>query len=70
MLNNKTDKTFIRNELENLSWKDSLYLIKEIENFQQQDFGVVEEVKLTVDDKGNEVTVPIKITEEFFRPAL
>ena len=23
-----------------------------------------------LDDKGNEVTVPIKITEEFFRPAL
>lgn len=67
MFNNLTDKTFIRNALEELSFKDSLYLVEEIEKFNQQDFGIKEEVTIT-NEKGQEVTVPIQITEAFFRP--
>ena len=68
MIDGKTDKDHIRNILEGLSFKDAIYLVKEIEQFQHQDFGVIEEVELDIDDK--KVKVPIQITEEFFLPAL
>ena len=54
--------------MENLSWKDSVYLITEIENFNHNDFGINEEVE--IEFNGEKVKVPLKITEEFFRSAL
>lgn len=61
-----TDKNILRNELNNLSWKDSVYLLEEIEKFQLQDFGIKEEVEITTDD-GQKIKLPIEITENFFR---
>lgn len=68
MIDNITDENLIRAKLENLSWNDSLYLIEKIDEVKQLDFGVVEEVEITTDE-GNKVTLPLKITEEFFRSA-
>lgn len=61
-------KDHIRATLEELSWKDSLYLIDAIEKQNNLDFGIKEEVELEVD--GENITVPLTITEAFFRPAL
>ena len=61
-------KDHIRSKLETLNWKDSIYLINKIEENNKLDFGIVEEAKLNID--GEDVTVPIQITEEFFRPSL
>ena len=69
MFNHLTDKDFIRNALENLSFKDSLYLLDNISNFNKQDFGVVEEFEIN-DENGNIKKIPIQITESFFRPEL
>lgn len=69
MFDTLTNKDFIRNALEELSFTDSLYLINKIESLAKLDFGVVEEFKVT-DNSGKEIKVPIIITEEFFRPAL
>lgn len=68
MIDNVTDKNLIRNKMENLSWKDSVYLITEIENFNHNNFGINEEVE--IEFNGEKVKVPLKITEEFFRSAL
>lgn len=68
-IDNLTNKDHIRNKLETLSYKDSLYLIDEIEKFKTLNFGIVEEVEVT-DKLGNNVTLPITLTEEFFRPTL
>lgn len=61
-------KDHIRAALEELSWKDSLYLIDAIEKQNNLDFGIKEEVELEID--GENVTVPLTITEAFFRSAL
>lgn len=68
MLDNFTNKDMIRNKMEQLSWKDSLYLIDAIEKFNKLDFGVKEEINIEIN--GDMVKVPIQITEEFFRPSL
>lgn len=62
------NKDHIRAALEELSWKDSLYLINAIEEINNLDFGIKEEVTLNIDDK--DVKIPLTITEAFFRPAL
>lgn len=62
------NKDNIRNLLEKLSWKDSLYLVKEIENLNKLDFGVKEEIELEIENE--KVKIPLQITEEFFRPSL
>lgn len=62
------NKDHIRAALEELSWKDSLYLINKIDELNNLDFGIKEEVELEID--GQNVKVPLQITEEFFRPAL
>lgn len=67
-INNSVNTDIIRTQLEQLSWKDSVYLINEIDKFNKLDFGIIEEVKLDID--GKDTTIPIQITEEFFRPAL
>lgn len=67
-LNGSVNKDNIRNTMEQLSWKDSVYLIQEIEKFNKMDFGIDETVKLEIE--GQKVTVPLQITEAFFRPAL
>lgn len=58
----------IRNGLEQLSWKDSLYLIQAIEDLNKLDFGIKEQVELDVE--GEKVTIPLQITEQFFRPTI
>lgn len=68
-LNDYTEENFIRNTLENLSWKDSIYLIQKIEEYQQSNFGVVEVVTI-VDENRKEIKLPIEISENFFRPTL
>lgn len=68
-IDNLTNKDHIRNKLESLSYKDSLYLIDEIEKFKTLDFGIVEEVEVT-NKSGNKIKLPITLTEEFFRPTL
>lgn len=68
MINNVTDKDNIRNILESLSWKDSVYLVEEIEKFQQLNFGVIEEVEVDMDD-GDKIKIPIQLAEGFFRSA-
>lgn len=67
-LDGSVNKDQIRNKMESLSWKDSLYLLQEIENINKLQFGIKEEVELNIE--GEKVTVPIQITEAFFRPAL
>lgn len=67
-IDGSTNKDNIRTMLEKLSWKDSLYLIKEIENLNKLDFGIEEEVELEIENE--KVKVPLQITEEFFRPSL
>lgn len=69
MVDNVTNKDHIRNILESLSWKDSLFLINKIDELQATQFGVIEEVTIE-DEDGNKKTIPIQITEEFFRPTL
>lgn len=65
-----TETNFIRNVLEELSWKDSIFLIQEIERYQtNSDFGIVEFVTIQ-DEAGNDIKLPIEITEKFFRSAL
>lgn len=59
---------YIRNGLEQLSWKDSLYLIQAIEDLNKLDFGIKEQVELDVE--GEKVTIPLQITEQFFRPTI
>lgn len=68
MIDNITDKNLIRNKLENLSWKDSVYLVEEIEKFGHSDFGIEEEVE--VEYNGETIKLPLQITEAFFRSAL
>lgn len=63
--NSITNKDMIRNTLEQLSYKDSIYLINKIEESRNLEFGIIEEI--TVEDGKK---VPIQITEEFFRPSL
>lgn len=65
-IDNNVNIDFIRTDLLDLSWKDSIFLLNEIDKINKLDFGVVEFVNITVDD--NEVRVPIQINEEFFRP--
>lgn len=67
-IDNVVNKDHVRTKLEQLSWKDSLYLIEEIEKAAKLDFGIKEEA--TIDIDGIDVVVPLQITEEFFRPAL
>lgn len=62
------NKDNIRNILENLSWKDSIYLIDKIEENNKLDFGVREFVNLDID--GETLTVPLQINENFFRSTL
>ena len=69
MIDNITDKANIMNILGDLSWKDSVYLIQEIEKINNKEFGINEEVTITLDD-GENIKLPIKVTEEFFRSAL
>ena len=64
MFDTVTNKDHIRSKLEALSFKDSLYLLDEIEKFKNLNFGIVEEIE--IDDK----KIPLQITEEFFRPTL
>lgn len=70
MFDGMTNKTHIMNALAELSFKDSLFIINKIEEMARLDFGVKEEVTLIDKDTGKDVTVPILMTEEFFRPAL
>lgn len=70
MFDGMTNKTHIMNALAELDFKDSLFIINKIEELAKADFGVKEEVNLVDKDTGEEVTVPIVMTEEFFRPAL
>lgn len=69
MIERTTDKDHLRNILEGLSFKDSIYLINKIEEFNKLDFGVVEEVTIKEKDTGTEIKVPLQINENFFRPA-
>lgn len=65
-----TNKAHIMNALAELSFKDSIYIVSRIEELSRKEFGVKEEVKLLDKETGKEVTVPIILTEEFFRPTL
>lgn len=65
MFDDVTDKDHIRARLETLSFKDSLYLLKQIDKLKSSNFGIVEEFELEDGTK-----VPLQITEEFFRPTL
>lgn len=67
-IDNSVNTDFIRTDLLDLSWKDSIFLLNEIDKINKLDFGVVEFVNITVDD--NEIKVPIQINEEFFRPTI
>lgn len=67
-IDNVVNKDHVRTKLEQLSWKDSLYLIEEIEKAAKLDFGIKEEATINID--GIDVVVPLQITEEFFRPTL
>lgn len=67
-LDGLTNKDHIRTKLEQLSWKDSIYLIQEIENINKLDFGIKEEVILNID--GKDEIIPIQITESFFRSSI
>lgn len=67
-IDNLTNKDHIRTKLEQLSWKDSIYLINKIEELSKIQFGIKEEVNIDID--GEEVTVPLQITEAFFRPSI
>lgn len=67
-IDGSVNKDHVRMKLEELSWKDSIYLINKIEEQNKLDFGIREEVDLDID--GEKVTVPIQISEAFFRPAL
>ena len=67
-IDGSVNKDHVRNKLEQLSWKDSIYLINEIEKLSKLDFGIKEEVELNID--GENVIIPLQITEEFFRSAL
>lgn len=70
MIDNITDKDNIRNKLNELSWKDSVYLISEIDKLNKADnFGVVEEVSIFDKELNKEITVPIQIDQNFFRAA-
>lgn len=66
--NGSINKDNIRSNLEQLSWKDSIYLIEKIENFNKLDFGVKESV--TLDINGENIEVLLKIDEKFFRSTL
>lgn len=64
-----TTQDHIRNKLEQLDWNDSLFLIEKIENLDKElDFGIKEEFEV-VTKEGEKITVPIQITESFFRPS-
>ena len=67
-IDGSVNKDHVRNKLEQLSWKDSIYLINEIEKLSKLDFGIIEEVELNID--GENIIIPLQITEEFFRSAL
>lgn len=67
-INNSVNKDNIRNILESLCWEDSIFLINKIEELNKLQFGVKEEVTFNIDDK--DITIPIQITETFFRSAL
>lgn len=67
-IDDSVNKDHIRCKLEQLSWKDSIYLIDKIEKSSKLDFGVKEEVVLEIE--GEKVTVPLQITEGFFRPTI
>ena len=58
----------VRTKLEELSWKDSIFLINKIEEQNNCDFGIKEEVELEIE--GKKVAVPIQISEAFFRPSI
>ena len=62
------NKEMIRTKLEELSWKDSIFLINKIEEQNNYDFGIKEEVELEIE--GKKVAVPIQISEAFFRPSI
>lgn len=66
---NLTDKTLILNALTELSFKDSLFIVQKIEDMAKTEYGVVEKITLK-DSEGKDTTVPIIMTEEFFRPTL
>lgn len=68
LFDNHANRDIVRSALEELSWKDSIYLVQKIEENSKLQFGVKEEATITLD--GVEVVIPLKITEEFFRPAL
>lgn len=67
-IDGSVNKDHIRNKMEQLSWKDSVFLINKIEENNNINFGVKEEVELDID--GNVVNVPLQLTENFFRSAL
>lgn len=67
-IDNLVNKDMIRLKLEELSWKDSLYLINKIEELNKLEFGIKEEVELDIE--GEKVAVPIQISETFFRPTI
>lgn len=68
-IGDKVTPDVIRLTLETLSWKDSIYLLDAIDKINSTDtFGIVEEVTLNIE--GEDVKIPLQITEEFFRPAL
>lgn len=69
MIDNITDKDNMRNKLESLSWRDSIFLIQEIERLKQKEFGIKEEVEI-VDDNGEKIRLPLQINETFFRTTL
>lgn len=69
------NKDFIRGKLEELPWKDSLFLIDKIEKQGNMSFGVVEEGVIEVPSEEHEgemekVIIPITLNEQFFRPSL
>lgn len=66
--NNITNVDIIRTSLEELSWKDSIYLLNAIDNLNSKNFGVEEFVK--IDYEGTTLSIPIQINEDFFRPSV
>lgn len=64
-----TNKDMIRAQLEQLDWTDSIYLIEQIEENSNLDFGIEEFVDVT-DEEGRKIKLPIQINENFFRATL
>lgn len=68
-IDNSSNEDLIRNQLEQLDWTDSIYLITEIEDNSKLDFGI-EEFVTVQDENGNNIKLPIQINENFFRATL